>query len=333
MQTLTSKKNHYPLITTFITTYKRPVMLKKAIESMLAQTFTDFQLIIYDNASGDDTHEIVRSFMETDPRIKYICHPKNVGMLANYENAFKKIDTTYFSFLSDDDLVSPWFLETALNDLKKYPSAAFCACSSIIVDENQNELLEPIKSWSREGFFENPEGIFEMLGSKQKYPVPNTVLFRTGFARHVIPLLTPEIQLVWDPTYFVQLASRFPIVINKTRCGTFLGHSNSHSANFFQTISQEPQKLDEYLLASQTMLQHSVLTNPFISEQEKMNAKNMYSFAVKQEFSNIVAANLNYIPTKQLIKSILSCYKKFGFDCKFPDLIMKKCLKQIRLLK
>src|SRR5476649_2744950 len=72
-------------ITTIIPTFQRPKYLKKALQSVLSQTYSNFQVWVCDNASGDETASIVAEFSKKDPRVHYFCHEKNIGMLANYQ--------------------------------------------------------------------------------------------------------------------------------------------------------------------------------------------------------------------------------------------------------
>ena len=69
-------------LTVGIPTYNRSGLLREAIESVLAQTFTDFRLIVSDNASDDDTPEVVRSF--DDERIDYLRTERNIGPIGNF---------------------------------------------------------------------------------------------------------------------------------------------------------------------------------------------------------------------------------------------------------
>ena len=92
-----------PKITCIIPTYQRPDLLKRAINSVLNQTYADFQICIYDNASGDETANTVAAFKKKDTRIHYTLHEKNIGMMANYQLAISKVNTPFFCILSDDD--------------------------------------------------------------------------------------------------------------------------------------------------------------------------------------------------------------------------------------
>src|ERR1700674_1455488 len=103
-----------PLITTIIPTYRRPKFLRRAIRSVLNQSFMNFQVCVYDNASGDETPSVVDDIARSDRRVKYHCHPENIGAIRNFLYGMERVETPFFSFLSDDDFLLPDFYETAL---------------------------------------------------------------------------------------------------------------------------------------------------------------------------------------------------------------------------
>src|SRR4030042_3564260 len=108
-----------PLITTIIPTYRRPKFLQRAIKSILNQTYPYFQVCFSDNASGDETAEVVAKLSQREPRLKYYCHSENIGAIANANYGFERVNTPFFSFLSDDDILLPEFYEIALEGFKK----------------------------------------------------------------------------------------------------------------------------------------------------------------------------------------------------------------------
>src|SRR5438128_6282360 len=112
-----------PLITTVIPTYRRPRLLVRALRSVLRQTVHDFQVIVYDNASGDETGSVVAELAARDPRIRYHLQERNLGPDANFNFAISRVNTEYFSMLSDDDLLMPYFYEQALAGFATYPGA------------------------------------------------------------------------------------------------------------------------------------------------------------------------------------------------------------------
>jgi glycosyltransferase involved in cell wall biosynthesis len=83
--------------------------LRRAIESALAQEGVSSQICVYDNASGDETCEIVSAIARENPQVRYHCHPQNIGGLANFQYALSRIETPFFSLLSDDDVLLPGF--------------------------------------------------------------------------------------------------------------------------------------------------------------------------------------------------------------------------------
>ncbi len=102
-----------PRITTVIPTYRRPKLLPRAIMSVLRQTFPHFEVHVYDNASGDETRQVVERLAATDPRVKYHCHERNIGLVPNFAYGMERVATRFFNLLSDDDLVFPRFFDSA----------------------------------------------------------------------------------------------------------------------------------------------------------------------------------------------------------------------------
>lgn len=125
-------------ITALIPTFRRPEYLRRAILSVLKQTHNNLQISVFDNASGDNTTEVVGSLSFNESRIKYHCQEKNIGALANFRCAFKSVETPYFSFLSDDDFLVSDFYENAINVFNNNPEVMFVILNTLSIDENSN---------------------------------------------------------------------------------------------------------------------------------------------------------------------------------------------------
>lgn len=213
-----------PLITTFITTYQRPKLLRRALTSVLSQTYPYFQVLVSDNASGDETAAVVREFAQTEGRVKYHCHPKNIGMIGNYEFCLSKVETPLFSFLSDDDFLLPCFYETMIKDIERFPDAGFYAASVLIKSPRGRTVRVPIDAWSRAGVFAPQEALKELV---RNFPVPVCVLFHKRVVDQIS--IDRDNPLVWDCDYLLHVAIRFPVVVSKQRCGIFQQHPMSFS--------------------------------------------------------------------------------------------------------
>ena len=105
-----------PVVSAIVTTFNRADYLKKAIESVLNQTFTDFELLILDNSSTDNTESVVKSF--GDNRLRYIKH-KPLGISQARNLAVREATCKFISFLDDDDVWLPCKLEKQLEVFEK----------------------------------------------------------------------------------------------------------------------------------------------------------------------------------------------------------------------
>ncbi len=151
-----------PLITTVIPTYRRPAMLRRAIRSVLSQTFPDFRVCVYDNASGDETAAVVDEFRRKDSRVEYVCRPNNIGAFANFMDGAKRVETPFFSFLADDDLMLPHFLETALLGFQRHPEAALSILSTFLMSPSGLIIAVTNLRWP-EGLLLPPSGMLSTL--------------------------------------------------------------------------------------------------------------------------------------------------------------------------
>jgi glycosyltransferase involved in cell wall biosynthesis len=111
--------------------------LRAAIDSILAQTYRDFELIISDNASTDATQEICRNYVEKDQRVRYIRNAQNIGASANYNNAFRlSAAGEYFKWAAHDDLLTPTYLEMCVAALDREPDAVLAQPIVGVIDSN-----------------------------------------------------------------------------------------------------------------------------------------------------------------------------------------------------
>lgn len=92
-----------PRITIIIPTFNRASLLPEALKSALCQTFEDFELLVLDDASTDQTHEAVSPFLR-DPRVRFIKHPENIGITENRNYGLSIAKGEYIAMLDSDDV-------------------------------------------------------------------------------------------------------------------------------------------------------------------------------------------------------------------------------------
>ncbi len=119
-------KNNKPRVSIGLPVYNGENYLEDAINSVLAQTFTDFELIISDNASTDRTSEICQAYAEKDTRIHYYRAGKNVGAAWNFNHVFELSTGEYFKWIAHDDLVAPDYLSECIEVLDNDDSIILC---------------------------------------------------------------------------------------------------------------------------------------------------------------------------------------------------------------
>lgn len=117
-----------PRVTVAILAYDRPEFLGEAIESVLAQTYADFKLVVYDNCSERDLKSVVDRY--DDPRVIYHRNEKNIGMFGNAAQSVDLCDTELLAILHDDDRYFPWALERLVEAMERYPEVAIASGSS-----------------------------------------------------------------------------------------------------------------------------------------------------------------------------------------------------------
>jgi glycosyltransferase involved in cell wall biosynthesis len=117
--------NITPVVSICLTTFNRADIIQFTIDSILKQTFIDFELIITDDCSTDNTADICNAYMQKDSRIKYYCNEKNLKMPGNLNAAIRKASGKYIANLHDGDIYRPDLIEKWYDNLHKNPSANF----------------------------------------------------------------------------------------------------------------------------------------------------------------------------------------------------------------
>jgi len=129
--------NATPKISVLIPTYNYARFLPEAIESVLAQEFQDFELLVVDDCSTDDTAKVVQALCARDARVRFSVNPANLGMVRNWNHCLELARGDYVKFLfGDDRLCDRRALGKLAALLDNNPSATLGASARVILDEN-----------------------------------------------------------------------------------------------------------------------------------------------------------------------------------------------------
>lgn len=123
-----------PLVTIGLPVYNSERYLSQSIDSLLAQTYRDFVLIINDNASTDGTAAICKRYVQQDSRVRYFRNDVNIGNPRNFNRVFERCETPYLKWSTADDFWAPTFLEKAMEVMQRKPTVALCYPQAMLVD-------------------------------------------------------------------------------------------------------------------------------------------------------------------------------------------------------
>ena len=256
-------------VTTIIPTFRRPQLLRRAIQSALEQTHRDVLVCVYDNASGDETAEVVRAIAAKDGRVRYYCHEQHIDVAHNFLFGMQRVATPYFSFLSDDDVLFPTFYAAAIASLRGQPDALFAAGSAIEFDESGSVRYAPLAFWKRAGRFEPPEGFFAMLHNR--HPTWTAILFRAESLQRA-GAIDAELRGPVDLDYELAIAARFPYVTFFAPSAGYVHHEDRVSAVEDASVIASYRRMSDKL-AADPRIDQSLRTRLPALLQRQMRAK------------------------------------------------------------
>jgi glycosyltransferase involved in cell wall biosynthesis len=217
-----------------VPTFRRPALLERAVRSALGQSHRDLEVWVYDNASGDETAEVVARLSAEDPRVHYHAHPANLGSFANFRYAIEHVGTPFFSVLADDDMLLPDFHRLALETFAESPQLAMVGLDCLHSELGGALLRRPA---IRPGAYAPPDGMLEML--RQGHPSWSSVLFR----REVVDLIggiDAGAELYLDLDVLLRAAARAPFAIRPEPGTVFFYHEGASGSSTSEDAGRWP---------------------------------------------------------------------------------------------
>jgi glycosyltransferase involved in cell wall biosynthesis len=225
-------------VSILIPTFNRAEFLKAAITSALAQDYHNLEILISDNASSDETSQVVQPFL-ADPRVKYFRNETNIGMVRNWHKAtFERSTGDWFLLLSDDDiLINPSFISQAVDIIQTGRNVAVVYSSSYVYDQHLNTVSKleiPFKT------VENGPFVFSKRGTvlPQDFALCN-VLFNKTLAAEIGAFQNPN-NLACDTELFLHLCLRGNVGVVKQYSSIY----RLHSGNLLKSVNTNPDLLE-----------------------------------------------------------------------------------------
>ena len=185
-----------PLVSICIPTFNSVAYLKGAIASALGQSYLNIEVLVFDNASADETEIVVREIVERDRRVLYVRHSENVGMVQNFNACINRASGKYLKFICSDDEITSNCIFEMVNVLESNPQVTLVGCHRNFVDHEMNWV-------GHGGYFKNNVRVDGVVAIKRCFFFGNTigepsaVMFRKslalrGFSEHYPQLMDLE---------------------------------------------------------------------------------------------------------------------------------------------
>lgn len=273
-----------PLVSVLMTAYNREKYIAEAIESVLASTYTNFELIIVDDCSTDNTLAIAKSYEKKDSRIKVYRNEKNLKDYPNRNKAAGYAKGKYLKFLDSDDTIYPTGLAYSVEQMEKYPEASF-GLSMIDNDHSHPSVLMTSEEVIRNHFFKSTHLSTGPTG---------TIIKRELFEK--IGGFDPRFRMASDSFFNIKVAILTPVVLLKHRFFFYRTHEG-----------QEQNNPAGYFI-------YGYLANKAILEELKMPlTKDEISFLKKKFNREHAAALIKHLTYKKKIKESFLVMKETNF--------------------
>lgn len=241
-----------PLISVVLVTYNRAHVLPITIESILAQTQHDFELIICDDCSSDGTQKICEEYAVQDRRVRYFRQPRNLNMPANLNFGITKARSDYVANLHDGDMYREDLLEKWYGALRKYPKAAFVFNEYLTIDASGNIVChyrEPLSELLNGRYF-----LEKIMFSRWQFdsPVWGTVMGRKSMYESV-GLFDERFGMLADVDMWMKLAYKYDVCYVKEPLIQLPSRDTLPSGNpfsYFKTM----QTIDQIFLENRKRL-------------------------------------------------------------------------------
>jgi len=176
-----------PKVSIGLPVYNGENYLREALDSLLSQTYTDFELIISDNASTDATQSICEDYASKDMRIHYHRCAANIGAAANYNRVFELARGEYFKWAAHDDVCSPEFLMSCVEQLDGDSESVLCYPTDVAIDSKGEIIPNYMDKYTNLNHLEMPtpykrlhdlaclrHGCFQVFGLMRSESLRNT---------------------------------------------------------------------------------------------------------------------------------------------------------------
>ncbi len=241
-----------PSVTFVMPNFNHARFLRFSVTALLKQTSPAEKLLIFDDASTDNSLDILHEFAGAHPCIELIAREKNIGVVANLNDGLARCETDLIAFSAADDLVFPGFLQQSVSVLARYPHAAFVSACVQIRDDKDNITGERpfIYPLFRQGYV-SAEDYRRFLRHSDNHFLGAVAVFRASALRE-IGGFNETLGPLSDGIVMRQLAARHGFCFIPSQLGVW----RNFGTNYSSTHSKEPARLESLIEKMQIIIQN-----------------------------------------------------------------------------
>jgi glycosyltransferase involved in cell wall biosynthesis len=215
--------------------------IREAIESVLAQTWTDFELVVVDQNSTDRTVEIVESF--DDARIKLVHNRETKGLAPNWTRAVEETSGELVKMVCANDALAPECVERQVADLRAHPSAVLAACRRDVIDESSKVILRNRGLAGMRGLVPGGTAITRCVRTgTNAFGEPPAVMIRGDVWKACLPF-SDRYPFMIDVEMWLRVLERGDLVAQREPLSRFRLHASSVSTNSGSQQAREARAL------------------------------------------------------------------------------------------
>ena len=267
--------NKKPTVSIIIPTYNRAHLVGRAIESVLNQTYQDFEIIVVDDDSTDNTQKVVNEFQKKDKRIKYIKMNVNKGSAAARNIGIKIARGDYIAFLDSDDEWLPEKLEKQIRLFFANKNLGFVSCNTIILNFSGQKKAEYKISRSHNYFLTLLER--NIICSSSSVIIKKGIIGDIGY-------FDENLRLAQDWEMWIRVAQKYAFDFMPEPLLKYYSHSNGYiSKTYKNSLNYILQKYRTYyrrnFFVYSTRLRHD--GSKFLAGGQFHNAREYFLKAIK----------------------------------------------------
>lgn len=217
-----------PLVSILIPTYNRADFVGEALNSALNQTYSNLEIIVHDDASQDNTPEVLSGYH--DPRVRIIRTEANHGMIGGWNYIVKRAHGEYIKFLASDDLLSPTCVAELVSAARAHPNAGIITCQRKFINE-QGRVVKKMGFAQKDTVVDGPTHAHEILTSlrENKIGEPTAVLYPTKLVKKAGEY-DPQFSQFADFEYWIRILQFGSVIyIHRPLC-SFRLHGGSNTS-------------------------------------------------------------------------------------------------------